>query len=113
MKYFVLLLSCFFCSSILNANNLFQCEGEDLSFTFSSTSLTGKPQLSLVRYSKLVSFDSVAITLVQDGIFVSAKSHESPSISFTVPTDQKTFSIKVSSGCTYFTVHCTGRRVLS
>jgi hypothetical protein len=113
MKCRVLFFVCFFCCSFLNAYNMFKCEGENIAFTFEPTSITGGLHLSFFKNGKLVSFDSVATTLVQDGIFVSAKKHESPSISFTVPTDQKTFSIKVSSGCTYFTVQCAGEHVQS
>ncbi len=113
MKYYVLFFACFLGSSFLNANNTFKCEGMGFELKFSAISLTGKPILSLLKNGKAVSFYSVQKEYTLYGINVSGESHDSPAIYLTLPTDQESFELEMSVGCTYATMQCTAYRVLS
>lgn len=92
----VLLVACFSLSSFAESN-LFHCEGDGVSLSFQTSSFIGHPSLHLERNDKTLHFQSETTIQMQrhsDGLFVAA-SNRYDHVSFTIPKDDKSFSMKV------------------
>jgi hypothetical protein len=94
-KLFLLALICTSMSAF--ASNHFVCKGEDVTLTFSKSSMIGKPILHVDRNDKTLHFTGekmIHMSTIERGLFVMA-THGSDEIAFIIPKNDKSFKMLV------------------